>query len=68
MSEGPSPNRSDIEHDAPEPSPGIVREFFQFLRRDIIWWLLGIAVLLALVAVVIVLSASDREPFIYQDY
>jgi hypothetical protein len=69
MNSEPSHQRDRNEDDdVPEPSPGIVREFLQFLRRDIIWWLLAIAVLLAVVGVVIVLSANNREPFIYQDH
>lgn len=49
------------------PSPGLVREFFRFLLRDSIWWLLAILIVLALVGLVIYFTADSPAPFIYRD-
>ena len=67
-------NESDDQPDTNLPalaekhsSPGLVREFFQFLVRDAIWWLLAILILVAVVGLVIYLTADRPEPFIYHD-
>jgi hypothetical protein len=50
-----------------EAPPGLVREFFEFLIRDAVWWLLAILVVLSIIGVVIFLTADRPMPFIYQD-
>lgn len=56
---------ADDTEQAEESSPGLVREFFEFLLRDAIWWLLAILVLLVIVGVVIYFTADQPVPFIY---
>ncbi len=46
-------------------APGILAEFWEFLRHNKKWWLLPILVVLVLVGVLIVLSSSAVAPFIY---
>ncbi|HWB01163.1 MAG TPA: DUF5989 family protein [Pirellulales bacterium] len=44
---------------------GLVREFVLFLRENKKWWLAPIILVLALMGVLVVLSASGAAPFIY---
>jgi polyferredoxin len=46
-------------------SPGIVREFWLFLRDNKKWWLTPVILVLLLVALLIVLGGSAAAPFIY---
>ncbi len=67
-------NRSHIER-RPEPddfakladqqSPGLVREFFDFLRTNKKWWLTPIILALLLVALLVILGSTAAAPFIY---
>ncbi|WP_146411390.1 MULTISPECIES: DUF5989 family protein [Crateriforma] len=57
-------NRISAE-DRPPADPGLVREFWQFIRQEKKWWLLPILVSLALVALVTVIASSPAAPFIY---
>ena len=54
-----------FERQARERPPGLVREFWDFLRENKKWWLLPILVVLLLVAGLIVLAASPAAPLIY---
>ena len=66
--------RSQIEREA-EPndfakladqrSPGLVREFFDFLRTNKKWWLTPIILVLLLVALLVILGSTAAAPFIY---
>ena len=60
----PTPPNSDFEKQAQEQSPGIVREFFQFLRENKKWWLLPIVVVLLLFGMLLALGPTVA-PFIY---
>jgi hypothetical protein len=46
---------------------GILREFWQFIREEKIWWITPIVVVLLLLVVIIVLAESSTTvmPFIY---
>lgn len=50
---------------AEESSPGIVREFFDFLMDNKKWWLAPIIIALLLMGVLILLGGSAAAPFIY---
>jgi hypothetical protein len=50
---------------ASEPAPGIIYEFWEFLRDNKKWWLTPIVVVLLLVTVLIYLSSTAAAPFIY---
>ena len=50
---------------ADQEAPGILREFWDFLRCNKKWWLLPIIVVLVLVAIVAALSSTPIAPFIY---
>jgi hypothetical protein len=62
----PEPSQADqFAAEAEEASPGLVREFFDFLLHNKKWWLTPIILVLLLVTVLIVLSGSAAAPFIY---
>lgn len=61
----PQKRDTEFEQLAGEPSPGVVREFFDFLRYNKKWWLTPIVVVLLLVGLVIFLTATAGLPFIY---
>jgi hypothetical protein len=45
--------------------PGIVAEFWFFLKRNKKWWLLPILLILLLLGLLVVLGGSAVAPFIY---
>jgi len=55
----------DLIQRAEDPSPGLVREFFDYLRYHKRWWLAPIIVAVLLVGVFLLLSSSALAPFIY---
>lgn len=58
----PAPAR-DFESEAEQAQPGILREFWDFLRYSKKWWLTPIIVVLLLVGVLIVVG--EFAPLIY---
>ncbi|MFO0869364.1 MAG: DUF5989 family protein [Pirellulales bacterium] len=48
-----------------EPAPGLLADFWDFLRHNKKWWLTPILLALLLVAALVFLSASPLAPFIY---
>ena len=52
---------------AEQKSPGLLREFWDFLRHNKKWWLIPVVLMLLLVAVVLILagSSSPLAPLIY---
>jgi len=50
---------------AEQAPPGIVREFWEFLRDNKKWWITPIVVVLLLVGIFVYLSATSAAPFIY---
>jgi len=46
-------------------SPGLLREYGQFLMHNKKWWLLPIVIALLLVGVLIVFGGGAAAPFIY---
>ncbi len=56
---------ADFAREAGQASPGIVREFVQFLGENKKWWLIPILVAVGLIALLVALSASPLAPLIY---
>ena len=66
--ESNSPQRTptkDFAREAESPDPGLLREFLSFLVHNKKWWLLPILIVLLLMGILIVLSATPAAPFIY---
>ena len=55
----------EFSQQAEQAAPGIVREFWDFLRHSKRWWLTPIIVMLLLVSILIVLGSTAAAPFIY---
>ena len=58
-----SPRR--FEDEAARPSPGLLREFWDFLRTSKKWWLIPLILMLLLFGVLIFLGNTGAAPFIY---
>ncbi len=56
---------SAFESASREKSPGIVREFVDFLRHNKKWWIAPIVAMLLLIGLFVVLSGTAAAPFIY---
>lgn len=50
---------------AQQAQPGLVREFWDFLRYNKKWWLTPIVVVLLLLGMLVFLSGTPAAPFIY---
>lgn len=61
----PPPSNDDFAKQAEEASPGIVREFCQFLVENKKWWLIPILVAVGLITVLVAASSSPLAPLIY---
>jgi Family of unknown function (DUF5989) len=46
-------------------SPGLLGEFWEFLRHNKKWWLLPILITLLILGLLVVLSGTGAAPFIY---
>jgi hypothetical protein len=62
-----SPDRpsDDFAREAEQARPGIITEFWLFLRYNKKWWLTPIILVLLLVGLLAVLGGSAAAPFIY---
>lgn len=70
MSERPVEPQTDSDADeftrqAEQRAPGLLREYWDFLRYNKKWWLVPIIVSLLLVGILIVLGSTAAAPFIY---
>ncbi|QDU38261.1 hypothetical protein Mal4_25880 [Maioricimonas rarisocia] len=66
MSDTPQqPASDDFASQADAPAPGLLAEFWDFLKYNKKWWLLPILIVLVLLGVLAVLSSSVVAPFIY---
>jgi hypothetical protein len=61
----PSDSADDFARQAQEPQPGLVREFWDFLRHNKKWWLAPILIVLLLASALALLGGSAAAPFIY---
>lgn len=50
---------------AEQSSPGVIREFLEFLRHNKKWWLLPIVLLLLVFGLLVLLGGTGAAPFIY---
>lgn len=50
---------------AEEKPPGLIAEWWSFVRHNKKWWLLPILIILAIFGLLIVLSGTAAGPFIY---
>jgi hypothetical protein len=55
----------DLQPLADSPQPGLLQEFWEFLRHSKKWWLLPILLALLLLGLLVVLSGTGLGPFIY---
>jgi hypothetical protein len=55
----------DFRNLADEPAPGMLREFWDFLRENKAWWLTPIVVVLLLISALVILGATGAAPLIY---
>ncbi len=55
----------DFEAAAAGKCPGLLREFWDFLKHNRKWWLVPILVVLLLVGMLAVLGGTGLAPFIY---
>lgn len=55
----------DLQPLADSPQPGLLPEFWEFLRHNKKWWLLPILLALLLLGLLVVLSGTGLGPFIY---
>ena len=62
---GQSTDTDEFTREADTKPPGIVSEFWDFLRNNKKWWLTPIILILALFGLLIVLAGTGAAPFIY---
>ena len=60
-----SDRSNEFEKQSALHEPGLVREFWEFLIHNKKWWLTPIVLVLLLMGLLILLSASPVAPFIY---
>lgn len=58
-------SQNEFANEANQPTPGLLREFIDFLYYDKKWWLTPIIVALLLLAGFVFLSTTAIAPFIY---
>ncbi len=63
--EGGTERADEFARQAEQQSPGLVREYLDFLAHNKKWWLLPIVVALLLVGALIVFGGTAAAPFIY---
>lgn len=61
----PPEGTSNFEQQAQAKAPGLLAEFFAFLKHNKKWWLTPIVLVLLLAALLIFFSGSVLAPFIY---
>ena len=65
MNEPADNDASEFEQLAGEQQPGLVQEFWMFMREEKKWWLTPIIVVLLLVGLLVTLTSTGAAPFIY---
>jgi hypothetical protein len=60
-----NPEKSSFEKQAGQRAPGVIREFWDFLRFNKKWWLTPIIVIMLLLGAVILMGGTAAAPFIY---
>jgi uncharacterized protein DUF5989 len=62
---GPQDDREFEQAAFDEPEPGLIGEFWYFLKHHKKWWMLPILLILVLLGAVVALSGTAVAPFIY---
>jgi len=57
--------RNDFRHEVNEPEPGLLAEFWAFLKESKKWWVLPILLAILLLGFLVILSGTGLAPFIY---
>lgn len=57
--------KTDFENAAEETPPSLVGELWAFMIENRNWWMIPILMALAMIGVLITLSATGAAPFIY---
>ncbi|KAA0134197.1 hypothetical protein FYZ48_21660 [Gimesia chilikensis] len=57
--------QAEFQTQSEQPAPGIVVEFWDFLRHNKKWWLAPIIIALLLIGLLVFISGSGLAPFIY---
>jgi hypothetical protein len=65
LSPEPSDAKNRFAEEASRKRPGLLREFFDFLRHNKKWWLAPIIIMLLLIGVIVILGGTAAAPFIY---
>ena len=60
-----APKKDDFASQVEGSSPGLVSEFFSFLRYNKKWWLTPIILVLLLFGLFVILTGTGAAPFIY---
>ena len=63
--EQPTSDKNDFASQAAQSQPGVLSEFWAFLRQNRKWWLAPIVVVLLLVGGLVLLGGTAAGPFIY---
>ncbi len=61
----PSDAAEQFARQAKQPSPGLLNEYWYFLRHSKKWYIIPTIILLLLLGLLVGLSASGLMPFIY---
>ena len=61
----PDNNTPTFSEQAEQSRPGLVKEFWAFLRQNRKWWLLPLLIVLFLAGTLVVLASTSAGPFIY---
>jgi hypothetical protein len=64
----PSAGQSQFERQSEERAPGLLAEFWDFLRYNRKFWMAPIVLVLLLVAALVVLNALGLSPFVYMGF
>jgi hypothetical protein len=57
--------KSDFASEASKPQPGLVMEFWEFLRDNKKWWLAPIVISILGLGLLVLLGGTAAAPFIY---
>lgn len=61
----PTPEKNEFEAQIGGARPGLLREFYDFLRENKKWWLTPIIVSVLLLGALVLLGGTAAAPFIY---
>lgn len=62
----PTDPARQLEQQASAQEPGLIMEFWDFLRFNGKWWMTPILIVMLLVAALLILNALGLSPFVYQ--